>query len=96
MSQKDRMNTDIYVEEKMDETFVRKQIINVLIVGICITAAMAAYYFNPIISALILGGMFLLLGIVGLSYNKKTMHFRKDTFCLRHLRYSVWRWAQCL
>ena len=80
MSLKDRMNTDIYVEEKADETFVRKQIINVLIVGLCIAAAMAAYYFNPIISALILGGMFLLLGIVGLSYNKKTNAFPERYF----------------
>ncbi len=74
MSLKDK-NLDFYVEEKTDETRMRKQFHDVLIIGICVMAAMAAYFLNSIISAGCIGIMFLLLGINGLSYNKKSNAF---------------------
>lgn len=70
MSLKDK-NLDFYVEEKVDEARMRKQIRDVLIIGICIITGLAVYYLLPIITAVIFGVMFLLLGINGLSYNKK-------------------------
>ncbi len=74
ISLKDK-NLDFYVEEKTDETRMRKQFHDVLIIGICVMAAMAAYFLNSIISAGCIGIMFLLLGINGLSYNKKSNAF---------------------
>ena len=80
MNLQDKKELDIYVEEKTDETLMRKKIAEIVIAGTCILAAMATYYLSPVISAVILGIMFLLLGVSGLMYNKKTKAFPERNF----------------
>ena len=80
MNLQDKKELDIYVEEKTDETLMRKKIAEIVIAGTCILAAMATYYLSPVISAVILGIMFLLLGVAGLMYNKKTKTFPERNF----------------
>ena len=71
MDFKERMNHDIYVEEKVDKEKNKKRDTEIIIVVICSCIALFFYFFYPIISCVSLGILFLLLGIIELRFNKQ-------------------------
>lgn len=80
MDFKERMNHDIYVEEKVDKEKNKKRDTEIIIVVACCCTALFSYFFNQVISCVILGIMFLLLGIIELRFNNQRNVYPENYF----------------